>query len=278
MKQNVMQVLVGLVACFLISCKKNNGNTDVPPADLYTVSGAITDASGKPVSGARVRAENSTGNNIHITGTSDAEGKYSLKLSAIGGWKIYAWKEVTFESQTYQVRLGMEKDSDYDAFSVTSGIKRNFVWKLNGRIPDRTVSKENGTGFFGGTVKFINYNSLVDVMPPGTEVTIRFTPAEGAKYLDGSSAAGKTVERKFGITDGVGQAYYINDIPATNYVITATSTLNGTYMPVYLGGGTPDEFYEGFEYTFQPEAGSGSYESGLGSPNEYSFYILHTEE
>ncbi|MBX2921707.1 MAG: hypothetical protein KF746_05920 [Chitinophagaceae bacterium] len=49
-------------------------------------------------------------------------------------------------------------------------------------------------------------------------------------------------------------------------------------MAVYIGGGTPDEFFEGFEYAFQPEGGSGSYENGLGSPNEYTFYLLHTEE
>ncbi len=260
-------------------CSKKGMGEEAGGGAPNTVHGTVVDASGKPVPGARIRAENPTGDNIHINATSGADGKYSVQLTSIGGWKIYAWKEVEFEGNTYQVRLGMQNDADYDAFTPSSkALTRNFVWKLSGRIPDRIVSKENGTGYFGGTVKFINYNSLIDIMPPGTEVTIKFTPVDDAKYLDGTSAAGKILTKSFTIKDAVGQAYYVNDIPATKYVITATSKLNGVNLNVYIGGGNPDEFFEGFEYTFQPEGGSGSYESGLGSPNEYSFYILHSAE
>lgn len=285
MKRTFLLLLLPVILGLFSFCSKKNSSSgdggpgDPPPVKPNTVSGIVLDASGNPVAGARIRAENPTGDNIHLTATSGADGKYSLQLTSIGGWKIYAWKEVELGDNIYQVRLGMENQTDYDAFTPTKGVLRNFVWKLSGRIPDRTVSKENGTGYFGGTIKFINYNSLVDEMPPGTEVTIHLTPAEGAVYLDGSSAAGKTVIKTFTIVSGVGQAYYINDIPATKYVIRVTSKLNGTEMTSYISGGNPDEFFEGFEYTFQPEPGSsGSYESGLGSPNEYPFYILHTAQ
>lgn len=279
MKSILTRTAFALIIGLFSFCSKKGKGEETGGGTPNTVVGTVTDASGKPVSGARIRAENPTGNNIHINATSGTDGKYSVQLTLIGGWKIYAWKEVEFEGNTYEVRLGMEKDSDYDAFTPSAkGLTRNFVWKLEGKIPDRTISKENGSGYFGGTVKFINYNSLIDIMPPGTEVTVKFTPADGAKYLDGSSAAGKIVTKSFTIKDGVGQAYYINDIPATKYVITATSKLNGENLKAYIGGGNPDKFFEGFEYTFQSEGGSGSYESGLGSPNEYSFYILHSAE
>lgn len=267
-----------LLNVLLFSCTEENvpSQPDEPASKAYTISGTVKDASGSPVKNTRIRVENPNGNNIHYTATSDDSGKYSITVSAIGGYKMYAWKEVTFENETYQVRLGMEKETDYDAFSVpASGVKKNFVWKLNGRIPDRVISKENGTGYFGGSIKFINYNSISDQMPGGTEVTITLTPFAGAKFLDGTSAAGKIVEKKFTITDGVGQAYYINDIPATKYKITVSSRKNGVTKKVYIGSGTPDELYADAEYYFKPEGGSGSYENGLISPNEYYFYLMN---
>lgn len=272
-----------LLLVALISCTKENSSSDPsdpsnpgkPAGKAYTISGSVKDVSGNPVKSARIRVENPNGNNIHYTTTSDEAGKYSITVSAIGGYKIYAWKETEAEGQVYQVRLGMEKETDYDAFNVpASGTTKNFVWKLNGRIPDRVASKENGTGYFGGTVKFINYNSITDQLPAGTEVSISFTPVAKAKYLDGTSAVDNIVEKKFTIANGVGQAYYINDIPATKYKITASCIINGVYKDVYIGNGNPDVFLPRVDYYFKSEGGSGSYESGLGSPNEYAFYIM----
>ena len=244
-------------------------------AQPYTISGTVKDASGNPLRGARIRVENPNGNNIHYTATTNEAGKYSVTVSAIGGYKIYAWKESVFEDQLYQIRLGMEKESDYDAFNVpASGTTKDFVWKLSGRIPDRVASKENGTGYFGGTIKFINYNAFTDEMPAGTEVSVLFTPVAEAKYLDGTSAVGKTIERKFTIASGVGQAYYLNDIPATKYKITVSSLKNGVKKAVHVASGSSDEFLANAEYYFKPEGGSGSYENGLISPNEYYYYLM----
>ncbi|MFD2920851.1 carboxypeptidase-like regulatory domain-containing protein [Terrimonas rubra] len=277
MKQTATKIVWAIVMIVLFSCakgKSSSGST-TPPEKAYTISGIIKDASGNPVPGARIRVENPTGDNIHFTARTNEAGRYSVTVSAIGGYKIYAWKEVELNNEVYQVRLGMEKDADYDAFSVpASGVVKNFTWKLSGRIPDRTISRENGTGYFGGTIKFINYNSLADEMPAGTQVTIQLTPTTGARYLDGSTAAGKIVEKKFTIAAGVGQAYYINDIPATHYKITASATLNGNSKNVNIGSGTPDVFHNSAEHYFKSEGGSGSFENGLGSPNEYSFYVM----
>lgn len=262
-----------LAGLLVMSCEVTPMNPN--NAQPYTISGTVKDASGNPLRGARIRVENPNGNNIHYTATTNEAGKYSVTVSAIGGYKIYAWKESVFEDQLYQIRLGMEKESDYDAFNVpASGTTKDFVWKLSGRIPDRVASKENGTGYFGGTIKFINYNAFTDEMPAGTEVSVLFTPVAEAKYLDGTSAVGKTIERKFTIASGVGQAYYLNDIPATKYKITVSSLKNGVKKAVHVASGSSDEFLASMEYYFKPEGGSGSYENGLISPNEYYYYLM----
>ncbi len=273
-KQQLTAFLFFLMSLSLTSCIGEGGPMDPDRSKPYTISGVVKDVSGNPIRGARIRVENPNGNNIHYTATTNDAGRYSITVSAIGGYKIYAWKESVFEDQVYQIRLGMDKESDYDAFSVPpSGTTKNFVWKLSGRIPDRVASKENGTGYFGGTVKFINYNSFTGEMPAGTEVTVLFTPVTGARFLDGTSAEGKTVEKKFTVVSGVGQAYYLNDIPATKYKITVTSLRNGVKKTVDIGYNA-DEFSSGTEYYFKPEGGSGSYENGLISPNEYYFFLM----
>lgn len=275
MIKSTLTALFFLLAGLLVmSCEVTPMNPD--NAQPYTISGTVKDAAGNPISGARIRVENPNGNNIHYTATTNEAGKYSVTVSAIGGYKIYAWKESVFEDQLYQIRLGMEKESDYDAFNVpASGTTKDFVWKLSGRIPDRVASKENGTGYFGGTIKFINYNAFTDEMPAGTEVSVLFTPVAEAKYLDGTSAVGKTIERKFTIASGVGQAYYLNDIPATKYKITVSSLKNGVKKAVHVASGSSDEFLPSAEYYFKPEGGSGSYENGLISPNEYYYYLMN---
>lgn len=275
MTKSTLTALFFLLAGLLVmSCEVTPMNPD--NAQPYTISGTVKDAAGNPIRGARIRVENPNGNNIHYTATTNETGKYSVTVSAIGGYKIYAWKESVFEDQLYQIRLGMEKESDYDAFNVpASGTTKDFVWKLSGRIPDRVASKENGTGYFGGTIKFINYNAFTDEMPAGTEVSVLFTPVAEAKYLDGTSAVGKTIERKFTIASGVGQAYYLNDIPATKYKITVSSLKNGVKKAVHVASGSSDEFLPSAEYYFKPEGGSGSYENGLISPNEYYYYLMN---
>lgn len=276
MKKAALHLFMATGILLSIACTKEKTKTEEPPLSTYAISGTVKDGTGKPVAGARIRVENPTGNNIHYNTTSNAEGKYSVKVSAIGGYTVFAWKEVEAGSEVYQLRMGMEKDADYDAFNVPpAGVTKNFEWKLSGRIPDRVVSKENGTGYFGGTIKFVNFSSLADQMPAGTQVTVKFTPETNARYLDGSSATGKSIERKITIVDGVGQAYYINDIPATNYILTASVIVNGAVKPVFIGSGNPDQFAFSAEHFFKAEGGSGTKESGLGSPNEYSYYLMH---
>lgn len=260
---------------FLSSCSKSSpekpgGSGSGEP---NTVSGIAVDAQGHPLAGVKVRAENPTGDNIHVDGTTGADGRYKLKLSSIGGWKIYAWKEVQYEDQTYHLRLGMKTDADYDAFATDDkAVVKDFVWKLSGRIPDRPASAENGWGYFGASLRLVNFNDLVPVMPAGTKLTITLNPISGAKYLDGTPALSSVV-KSFVIQNGTSN-YYLSDVPVTTYRITVQSELNGVTKAVYVGANSSSDLNEWLEFYFDPAGSStGSYESGINSPNDSPFYL-----
>jgi hypothetical protein len=193
-----------------------------------------------------------------------------LKLSSIGGWKIYAWKEVTYKDTVFSLRMGMENDVDYDAFATDDkAVVKNFVWKLSGRIPDRPASFENESGYFGATLRFINTSGVRPNMPAGTKVTITLTPVAGAKYLDGTAASGSIV-KTFTMESGTSH-YYLGDIKVTNYHVTAQSEYNGVTKKVYLG--TYSDLREWLEFDFLPAAGSGSYENGIKTSGDTPFYM-----
>lgn len=273
--QRSLMACVCSAVLLLASCSKSS--TEKPAGggtgEANTVSGIAVDAQGHPLAGVKVRAENPTGDNIHVDGTTGADGRYKLKLSSIGGWKIYAWKEVQYEDQTYHLRLGMKTDPDYDAFSTDDkAIVKDFVWKLSGRIPDRSASAENGWGYFGASLRLVNYNDLVPAMPAGTKLTITLTPVTGAKYLDGSAAL-STFVKSFFIQNGTTN-YYLSDLPVTTYRITAQSELNGVTKTVYVGANSSSDLNAWTEFYFDPEGlSSGSYESGIKSPNDFPFYL-----
>ena len=276
---NVRVFVLALAVAFAFSsCEKDrlpeeNGGGGGSTMEPNTVSGLVVDAGGKPVPGVKVRAENPNGYNMHVEGTTGADGKYQLKLSNIGGWKIYAWKEVEYKGKVYHLRLGMKTQGDYDAFSTDGkAVVKDFVWKLKGRIPDRPASYENGWGYFGGSLRFVNINALVPHMPAGTKVTITLDPVDGARYLDGSPAT-LPVQFTFTIQNGTSN-YYIGDIPVTEYRMSAESVLNGVTKKVYIGGNSTTQLYEWLEFDFDPAPLSvGSYENGLKSPSDFPFYL-----
>ncbi len=269
-------VIFYLAALFAFtSCIEDDEPQPGNGAGANTVSGQAVDAQGKPLAGVKVRAENPSGYNIFVEGTTGTDGKYSLTLTSVGGWKIYAWKEVEYKGKIYHLRLGMPEDKDYDAFTPgEKGAVKNFVWKRSGRIPDRGADIKNGFGFFGGSLLFVNVNSVVPAMEPGTKVTVTLTPTNGAKYLDGTPAvATNKVQKTFTIITGPDQNYYMGDIPVTEYHVSIESERNGIKKQVFVGTNT-SQLYEWIEFDFDPASlSSGSYESGIQTPTNTPFYL-----
>lgn len=243
--------------------------------EANTVSGTVVDRQGNPMEGVKIRAENPNGNNIHVDGTTDVNGRYKLKLTSIGGWKIYAWKEVQYQEKTYHLRLAMKNASDYDAFATEGkAVVKDFVWKLDGRIPDRPASADYGMGYFGGSLYFVNLNGLgYHPMAAGTKVTVKLTPVEGATYLDGTTATG-TVTKSFTITQG-NHNYYIGDIKVTNYRMDIESELDGVKKVVHMCPNTSmGRFVSWLAFYFDPAGLSvGSYESGIKTGIDTPFYL-----
>lgn len=263
---------MALVVSFT-SCKKDTIENPEKPGEANTVVGTVVDAQGQPMAGVKVRAENPAGYNMHVDGTTDVSGKYKLKISSIGGWKVYAWKEVEHGGKTYNLRLGMKNDADYDAFSTEDNtVVKDFVWKLSGRIPDRPASADYGMGYFGASLYFVNLNDGLK-LPAGTKVTVTLTPENGATYLDGTPAT-TVVTKNF--TIGNGDNYYIGDIKVSSYTMRLQSELNGVTKTVRVGvNSVLNNYFESIsELYWDPHTlSTGSYESGIKTGTSISFYM-----
>ncbi|WP_345226029.1 carboxypeptidase-like regulatory domain-containing protein [Hymenobacter koreensis] len=248
------------------------GTTDPagPKPEPHTVTGIVVDTNGQPMAGVKVRADNSTlyGSAEVTTG---ADGRYTLPRLEIGGWKVYAWKEVSYKGHVYQLRMGMNTVADYNAFSPgESGAVKNFKWLLSGTIPDRPQQAHSSSGYFGGALRFANMDQNFAFIPRGTEVTITFTPVAGAKHFDGSAA--QVIRKTFTIGESSQINYWLPDIPQAEYRITAESSLNGVRRTVLLTESLSRGFAPAIEnFYFLPA--SRSYESGLLGPENTPFFM-----
>jgi hypothetical protein len=233
----------------------------------------VLNTKGQPIANAKVRAENTAlTTDAFVEGKTDANGHYSLPLSVLGGWTIYAWKDVTdANGQVYHLRMAGATDADYEPFAPGKNtVVRNFKWKLTGVIPDRSQAADFSSGYFGGSLDFVNahYNedeSKPTEMPAGTKITVTLTPEPGATYLDGSAAT-EVITKTFTIVERVPRDvnFYIGNIPVTKYTVTAKTT---TGKNVYLGRNKfnySDHTKESQAVFFPALGSSGSYESGVG--------------
>ena len=248
--------------------------TNNPPAgEANVVTGVVQDTKGQPMAGVKVRAVNTaSGGNTFVDATTDNNGRYTLKTSFLGGWTMVAWKTVTTpDGDTYHLRIAGATDADYEPFTPgENAIIRNFKWKLSGVIPDRPQAADFSTGYFGGSLRFVNdhyrdNSDAVTEMPVGTVITVTLTPVNGAKYLDGSPAT-QVITKSFTIAARTPRNvnYYIGDIPVTAYSVTAKTS---TGANVYLGRDefNYDDHLANAAAVFFPEGLSmGSYESGVG--------------
>jgi hypothetical protein len=169
----------------------------------------------------------------------------------------------------------MKNEADYNAFATEGkSLVKDFVWKLDGRIPDRPASADYGTGYFGGALYFVNLNGIgYPQMAAGTKVTVTLTPVTNATYLDGTPAT-STVTKSFTIAQG-NPNYYIGDIKVANYRMSIESELNGIKRTVYMSPNTSlGSFWPWVDFYFDPEGLSmGSYESGIKTGIDNPFYL-----
>lgn len=267
-------LLLAFLCLIFSSCfEKEETNPDTKnSAAPYSVTGTVVDTKGNPMAGVKVRADNDA---LYGSAevTTDANGRYTLPKLEIGGWKIYAWKEVSYKGKTYHLRMGMPAAVDYEIFSPPKeGVVKNFKWQLSGPIPDRPRSERSGSGYFGGTLIFTNLGPDFATILPGTAITITLTPVSGATLFDGSTP--QVISKSFTIESGEFN-YWIYDIPQCEYRITAESKLNGTTKKVLLSTESNSGHAEAIEgFYFKPSIVSGGdYENGMLSSNDNPFFF-----
>jgi hypothetical protein len=219
------------------------------------VKGKVLDSRGRPIAGAKVRIENDFG---YYDVTTDAEGMYKSPILPLGGFRAVAWARITYQGQTYTLRLGMPQETDYDFFDSKSGAVRDFRWQLSGRIPDRADS--DGEGYFGGTIQLSNGTGSIykERMQQGDQVHVTLKPT--GPLIDGST--GQQIERTFTIKSG-NESYKLTDIPAGEYEVSAIRVVPGAGQERLLVGSFTRQS-ETAIFAFQPDTyGVGNYENGL---------------
>ncbi|MBF9219835.1 carboxypeptidase-like regulatory domain-containing protein [Hymenobacter ruricola] len=279
MLNSFLQRRAGLLAGGLLalaSCKTPNPPAPANPDNSRfadTVQGNVLDTKGQPLAGVRVRAENDVTHSWAEVRT-DAIGHYTFPKLEFGGWKIYAWHEVTYKGQPYTLRLGMPTAAGYDAFAPGSqGATRDFRWQLSGTIPDRPRTPGTSAGYFGGAIRLVNMDSNFTGMPVGTEVTVTLTPVAGATLFDGS--APQVIRKSFTVVPytETHDNYWLYDIPQCEYRVTATSRLSGVAHSVGVSRSNIPPFQAALDGVYFKPAGGGSYESGLQGPQNDPIYV-----
>jgi hypothetical protein len=146
------------------------------------VTGIALDTRGQPLAGATVWIQPALTTGLVKTRTGP-DGRYEVR--GLVTWLPYyakAWTDVTYNGQSYCVRLGMPNPADFDAFAPDAATVRNFRWQLEGPIPDLQDR------LYGGEVRLFPYGTFAE----GDSVELRLTPK--GPLVDGS--AGRAVTRR----------------------------------------------------------------------------------
>ena len=189
------------------------GGTQPPPTDSgsgpvpgdpgkpvpYTMKGTVSDAAGKPISGAEVWADNTLYYNMNALGSTDAQGRYSLPLphDQPGTWRPGGRFKTQYNGQWYDLSLTVDNEA---AFATDSGAIRHFTLRISGERP--------GGGFYGGKVwpYFSSHGGDFDM------AQVEYTLTPDGPLIDGSS--GHTLKRFL-----VGSV--LPDVPLGRYQVTA---------------------------------------------------------
>ncbi|WP_426750678.1 carboxypeptidase-like regulatory domain-containing protein [Myxococcus sp. Y35] len=199
------------------ACSDNGSSTPNPPpnpgnTEAHVVKGRATDATGKPLAGVEVVADNQFLGDSNVVGVTGADGTYRLDLGrAAVTWNTSASLQREFNGRTYTFDLHPRNPSP---FAGNEGAVRDFTWKLTGTRP--------GGGFYGSGVYF-DLRDYVDPSDPDQAVTrehIELTLTPTGPLVDGSTGAPVT-GRGTSTPDGFG----LQDLPLGRYTVT------GRYAP-----------------------------------------------
>ena len=228
-KSIVCLLMAGLIIQAFTNCSKAKGDPEedddgTPRTGFLT--GVVKDQAGKPLEGVRILVDHSIFFNSNITGLTNSQGKYAIKVPT-GSWYAFAMREVEYQGKRYSLYL----HPDYSAGFGGEGAVRNFVWKLSGAMPEPL------SGHYGGLITIDNFPG---VYIEAREIDFMFTPV--GSLIDGSQGAVLRLQAE--------DAYTIKDIPIGRYRLTAT--YEG--KPLMFRRWNSDEtFVDDYELNFEPQ-------------------------
>lgn len=179
--------------------------------------GKVLDQRGNGVAGATVFTENTVFKGRGAEVASKNDGTYKMALvEGLGQWIADAYTLVEYNGKVYKMRLHPENT---ESFAVEEKPVRNFEWRIQGRLPDKSLNL-----YYGGSAELYP--------DPNTEirsedVEFSFTP-EG-KLIDGST--GKNLKLSGG-KSGSNNHNRIDDIPIGRYRVTALHKPTGLRLRV----------------------------------------------
>ena len=251
---------LSLVCLLLSACGGSDGPDDPKPTPNTptseqpgTVYGTAVDTQGRPLADVKVWVEPELTTGMVQTRT-DASGTYRVPDLPGVPYSVRAFHEVDFEGRRYCLRLAMPSLSDYDSFSAKSAaVKRDFVWKLTGPVPEFTPEME---AFWGGNLSLVPEGRV-----SGTTVEVTLTPT--TPLVDGSTGA--PITRTFQPTHD-GDNLKLNDVPLARYRVTGRITHAGGTQPLHFGkdtSGTWADQPESASFVFPPSSGGCTYSNGM---------------
>ncbi|WDM31170.1 hypothetical protein KCX80_08635 [Paenibacillus mucilaginosus] len=210
-----------------------------PPAQLsvepYVVQGYARDASGRPLAGASVWADNTLLYDSNILGVTDENGYYRLELPSLATtWRMGGDFSREGEGRTYKFDLVPEVDQP---FAGNTGAVRNFTWK-------------NDVGYLFLYADFFSFDD--DNLPMVEMKDIEMTLTPVGSTLDGGT--GKTIVKRIGRMEYEGLG--IDKIPLGRYKATARWMPKGLEpMPLLIRVEGEGEYAESVEFDFSQKRG-----------------------
>jgi len=177
--------------------------TPPPPSGITPgyVTGTVVDATGTPLAGVEVYADNTLFYNTNAIGYTDAQGRYEIDVrQPIGTWRMGAHLKREYNGRTY--RFDLHPDNDR-AFPGVDGAVRNFDWRLSGETP-------NGGRYGARAYVYVNEAADRDIMTQYKDVEVTFTPV--GPLADGSAGRAMTVRLA---------TFRVEDVPLGRYAVTA---------------------------------------------------------
>lgn len=204
-----------------------------------SVQGQAVDTSGKPLSGVQVwiKPVVTTGVAEAIT---DGQGRYRVPGLPPVGYRPYAWLQVPYRGKTFCYRLASAAVGDYNPFTPTGSMTRNFRWQLSGQIPDQEAYSD--LGYFGGSLPLMAAFGQERWATQDDEIELTLTPT--GPLIDGS--AGTVLKRT---APARGMAL---DVPIGTYRVQATFVgANGKREPLRVSA-TDGDYAPTANVTFKP--------------------------